>query len=530
MAQGRTVVLVAHRPALLELADRVVHLQARPVVALAMRAMLTASRPGGTAAAAGDAAGGRCDGVRDRPDRHLGVADLALLAASGAVGGGRRDRRRAVLRARHAGCFATANGWSATTRPSRVLARLRVRVYERIEPLAPAGLRAFRSGDLLARLVGDVDSIQDLLLRVIAAVRDRGGGRSAGRGAGGRDAPHRRARAAGRAAPRDRRRAVACRAPVGRTAARQAGARGELSESVVELLDGAPELTVHGAIGLAARPGSCGRRGARPAGVLERADGRGRPGSRRALLSGVGDVGLPGPWCRRRRAPATLNGVLLAGARAGAAGGLRTDQPAADRDADAAGSTPLRRTVVEVLEARPAGGRARASAAARLRPGRRSRCGACAPATPGGRAGRSTAWTSTWSRGRGRADRAAAGRASRRSAWALVRIPALPRVGRARRRRDRRPAGRGGAAVSSGSWPRTRTCSTRRSRRTCAWPAGTPARAELLEVLERVRLLEWVQGLPDGLATEVGERGGASPLASAAAWRSPGACWRSSPC
>ena len=31
--------------------------------------------------------------------------------------------------------------------------------------------------------------------------------------------------------------------------------------------------------------------------------------------------------------------------------------------------------------------------------------------------------------------------------------------------------------------------------------------AELLEVLERVRLLEWVRGLPDGLATEVGEQG-----------------------
>ena len=32
MSRGRTVVLAAHRPALLELADRVVHLQAQPVV------------------------------------------------------------------------------------------------------------------------------------------------------------------------------------------------------------------------------------------------------------------------------------------------------------------------------------------------------------------------------------------------------------------------------------------------------------------------------------------------------------------
>jgi thiol reductant ABC exporter CydC subunit len=49
----------------------------------------------------------------------------------------------------------------------RALADLRVRVYERLEYLAPAGLTAFRSGDLMARFVGDVDSLQDLLIRVI---------------------------------------------------------------------------------------------------------------------------------------------------------------------------------------------------------------------------------------------------------------------------------------------------------------------------------------------------------------------------
>ena len=49
----------------------------------------------------------------------------------------------------------------------RALASLRVRVYERLEPLAPVGLTAFRSGDLVARIVHDVDSLQDLLLRVI---------------------------------------------------------------------------------------------------------------------------------------------------------------------------------------------------------------------------------------------------------------------------------------------------------------------------------------------------------------------------
>ncbi|SPT60744.1 thiol reductant ABC exporter subunit CydC [Actinomadura madurae] len=49
----------------------------------------------------------------------------------------------------------------------RILADLRARVYERLERLAPGGLPAFRSGDLLNRLVADVDAVQDLFLRVL---------------------------------------------------------------------------------------------------------------------------------------------------------------------------------------------------------------------------------------------------------------------------------------------------------------------------------------------------------------------------
>jgi ATP-binding cassette, subfamily C, bacterial CydC len=50
----------------------------------------------------------------------------------------------------------------------RVLADMRVSIYRRLERLAPAGSRAFRSGDLLARLVSDVDSVQDLFIRGLA--------------------------------------------------------------------------------------------------------------------------------------------------------------------------------------------------------------------------------------------------------------------------------------------------------------------------------------------------------------------------
>jgi ABC-type transport system involved in cytochrome bd biosynthesis fused ATPase/permease subunit len=49
----------------------------------------------------------------------------------------------------------------------RLIADLRVTVYERLEQLAPSGLSEFRSGDLLARVVQDVDSLQDLIIRVV---------------------------------------------------------------------------------------------------------------------------------------------------------------------------------------------------------------------------------------------------------------------------------------------------------------------------------------------------------------------------
>ena len=47
----------------------------------------------------------------------------------------------------------------------RMLADTRVAVYRRLERLAPAGLRTARRGDLLSRLVADVDALQDYWLR-----------------------------------------------------------------------------------------------------------------------------------------------------------------------------------------------------------------------------------------------------------------------------------------------------------------------------------------------------------------------------
>lgn len=52
----------------------------------------------------------------------------------------------------------------------RSLTRIRVGVYGRLERLSPAGLGEYRRGDLLARLVGDVDSSVDLVVRVVLPV------------------------------------------------------------------------------------------------------------------------------------------------------------------------------------------------------------------------------------------------------------------------------------------------------------------------------------------------------------------------
>ncbi len=129
----------------------------------------------------------------------------------------------------------------------RVLSELRVQVYTRLERLAPLGLPAFRSGELLARLIHDVDSLQDLLLRVLPpfAIAISVGAVTVG-------AVWLMLPAAG---------LILLIALViagtlvpwltGRLSAgaesRQAAARGELTASVVDLIEGAPELAVNGA-------------------------------------------------------------------------------------------------------------------------------------------------------------------------------------------------------------------------------------------------------------------------------------------
>jgi ATP-binding cassette subfamily C protein CydC len=53
----------------------------------------------------------------------------------------------------------------------RILSALRVWFYQRVEPLAPAGLSPYRSGDLLSRIRADIDTLDDFYVRgVVPAI------------------------------------------------------------------------------------------------------------------------------------------------------------------------------------------------------------------------------------------------------------------------------------------------------------------------------------------------------------------------
>jgi ATP-binding cassette, subfamily C, bacterial CydC len=186
----------------------------------------------------------------------------------------------------------------------RVLGRVRVRVYGQIEPLAPAGLEGYRHGDLLARMVADVDALQNLHLRAVGPplVALLAGVVAVGVAAAFLPAAG-LVLAAGLVAG-----GVAVPALAGwlgrRGGRRQAAARGELSAEFVEVLRAAPELVAYGSASAAqarvrAADGALVRLARRDAFVGGLADGAG--------LAVVG---------------ATVAGVLAVAVHASADGGL----------------------------------------------------------------------------------------------------------------------------------------------------------------------------------------------------------------
>ncbi|CAM5584293.1 ABC transporter [Streptomyces canarius] len=314
LAAGRTVLLVVHRPALLGVADRVVRLGGAAAVpspgcsapTRELRSLDPRPRPpatrlgrldGGPEQRVGGGVLRRVRGIggrrRGRLVGALGLGSLALGCAVGlmATSGWLISRASqqppvlylmvAVTATRAFGIgravFRYAERLVSHDAVLRMLADTRVAVYRRLERLAPAGLRGARRGDLLTRLVADVDAFQDYWLRwllpagvaltVSAAsvgftawlLPEAGAVLAAGLLAAGAGVPLLTATAARR------------------TERRLAPARGVLATRVTDLLTGTAELTVAGA--LPARTDAA-----------RRADGTlTRIAARAAAVTGLGD-------------------------------------------------------------------------------------------------------------------------------------------------------------------------------------------------------------------------------------------------
>ncbi|KQX49423.1 MULTISPECIES: thiol reductant ABC exporter subunit CydD [unclassified Streptomyces] len=306
LAAGRTVLLVVHRPALLAVADRVVRVvpaaeggeadseagaheavvseAAALEVAITEAAATEAAAPGTDspdAPDAPDAVGvvstpqrtprsvlGRVRGTAEELKGRMALAlllgSLALGSAVGlmAVSGWLISRASeqppvlylmvAVTATRAFGIgravFRYAERIVSHDAVLRMLAELRVSVYRRLERIAPAGLRRTRRGDLLARLVQDVDALQDYWLRWLLPA---GAALVVGVASAGFTAwllPEAGAvlavglLVAGVLVP------AASGALARRAERRLAPARGALATAVADLLRGCAELTVAGAL------------------------------------------------------------------------------------------------------------------------------------------------------------------------------------------------------------------------------------------------------------------------------------------
>ncbi|MFC8422384.1 thiol reductant ABC exporter subunit CydD [Streptomyces sp. NPDC057236] len=283
LAAGRTVLLVVHRPALLAVADRVVRLaepapegvHGEPVRRTAGPAPVAeaAFAPvGGSAEPEADTApGGVLARVRALSGARRGRITLALLLGTLALGSAvglmatsgwlisRASQQPPVLylmmavtatRAFGIGraVFRYAERLVSHDAVLRMLADTRVAVYRRLERLAPAGLRGARRGDLLSRLVSDVDALQDYWLRWLlpagaaVSVSALSVGFTAWLLPGAGAVLAAGLLAAGAGVP------LLTGAVARRAERRLAPARGVLATRVTDLLTGTAELTVAGAL------------------------------------------------------------------------------------------------------------------------------------------------------------------------------------------------------------------------------------------------------------------------------------------
>ncbi|MEI5524586.1 thiol reductant ABC exporter subunit CydD [Streptomyces brasiliscabiei] len=284
LAAGRTVLLVVHRPALLAVAGRVVRLEEAPgrgaAPVTAVESGTEAPRSPGRRDAPAPAPtedlpleqhGRVLTRVRRMAGPRRGRLVLALVLGSLALGSAvglmatsgwlisRASQQPPVLylmvavtatRAFGIGraVFRYAERLVSHDTVLRMLADTRVAVYRRLERLAPAGLRMTRRGDLLSRLVADVDALQDYWVRwllpagaatVVSAASvgftawllpEAGAALAVGLLAAGAGVP------------------LVTGAVARRAEHRLAPARGVLATCVADLLTGTAELTVAGAL------------------------------------------------------------------------------------------------------------------------------------------------------------------------------------------------------------------------------------------------------------------------------------------
>ncbi|MFD8257526.1 thiol reductant ABC exporter subunit CydD [Streptomyces griseoluteus] len=365
LSVGRTVLLVVHRPALLEVADRVVRLELSEPAAAPEPVMAEVLAPE-RAAAALDAhvpepAGGEAffpepddtDDDRDEPAPEKATArERGILVRVRSVAAARRGRLlfALLLGSLALGCavgLMATSGWlisRASQQPPvlyllvavtatrffgigravfryterlvshdavlRMLADTRVAVYKRLERLAPAGLRGTRRGDLLSRLVADVDAFQDYWLRwllptgVAAVVSAASVGFTAWLLPEAGAALAVGLLLAGVGVP------LITAAVARRTERRLAPARGVLATRVTDLLTGTAELTVAGALpsrtaATRKADGTLTRIASRAAGVTALGDGL------TALISGL-TVAVAALLGAQAAAGGRIHGVLVA--------------------------------------------------------------------------------------------------------------------------------------------------------------------------------------------------------------------------
>jgi thiol reductant ABC exporter CydC subunit len=129
----------------------------------------------------------------------------------------------------------------------RALGRVRGRFYARIEPLAPGELEAFRRGDLLTRMIGDVDALQGLYLRGVGPALVAVAAAAACTGAAAAFLPT-AGLVLGVGLVAGGLLVSLISGRLGRASGgRRAALRGELTAELVELLRAAPELALYGA-------------------------------------------------------------------------------------------------------------------------------------------------------------------------------------------------------------------------------------------------------------------------------------------